>query len=341
MSFWQGRYVTVTGGKGFLGTHLCRELGEHGAFVIAHHSRVGDLRKRDDARVMYDYMPPRAEKKSIVFHLAARVSGIGAISKNPASSLHDNLIMGLNVLQAAADSHFGGMVVFAGSVCAYPKYTPQPMNERNLWEGYPEETNGPYGIAKRTLAVAAQTYRDQYGLDTRYPLLANLYGEGDDFNPETSHVIPALMRKMIEARERREPQVTVWGTGSASRDFLYVRDAVRALLMIAEKYESSEPINIGTGVEMPISGLASLLKEVTGYQGELVYDTSKPDGQPRRCLAIGKAQKELGWSATTSLRDGITATYNWYEPIILDELRQLRSEEERVEEEMKKWGFRA
>lgn len=338
-NFWQDRRVVVTGGHGFLGTHLLNYLAGEGAYLFAPDSHSHNLLDREKARSLYGFFHRDERKKPVVFHLAARVSGIGAIGKRPAASLHDNLIMGLNVLQAAADSRFDGAVVMVGSVCAYPKNTPQPMLERNLWEGYPEETNGPYGVAKRTLSLAAELYKAEYNLPVYAPLLGNLYGPGDDYDPETSHVIPALIRKMIEARERDEPSVTVWGTGNASRDFLYVHDAVEALAMMVENLAYPQLINIGTGKEVTISALAELVKRTVGYRGTLVYDRNKPDGQPRRCLQTREAHISMKWDAKTTLEKGILETYKWLEPILKAEYREENAARTDENAALRKLGF--
>lgn len=340
INYWRERRVMVTGGRGFLGRHLTARLRELGAFVFATDSKACDLRKLDHTREIFGFAAPDTKPQPVLFHLAARVSGIGAISRFPASSLYDNLTMGMNALQAAADSMYRGKIVLAGSVCAYPKYAPQPMVEANLWEGYPEESNGPYGVAKRTLSVAAEVYRKQYGMEVIYPLLANLYGPGDNHDALTSHVIPALFRKMIAGRFYDHETVEVWGSGTASRDFLYVEDAVDALILCAEKMESAMPINIGTGQETPIAGVVEQIRSIVGYTGKIVYDRSKPDGQPRRSLQTREAKRLLGWEARTKLDEGLRQTYDWIAPLIVAELEQEQATQQEEDDQLRKFGFR-
>jgi GDP-L-fucose synthase len=292
----------VTGGGGFVGSHLVERLQAAGHDVFVARRRDYDLTRWDDAQRLFDDARPE-----LVFHLAAEVGGIGANRANPGRYWYANLMMGAHVLEL---SRVGGVrkLVVAGTVCAYPKHTPVPFREDDLWNGYPEETNAPYGIAKKSILVGAQAYREQYGLDTIYLLPANLYGPRDNFDLETSHVIPALIRKMLEAND----EVVLWGDGSPTREFLYVDDCVDALLLAAERYDGADPVNIGTGVETPIRELAETIAELTGFDGELVWDTSMPNGQPRRHLDATRAEQLFGFRAKTQLRDGLARTIAWY-----------------------------
>jgi GDP-L-fucose synthase len=292
----------VTGGGGFVGSHLVERLQAAGHDVFVARRRDYDLTRWDDAQRLFDDARPE-----LVFHLAAEVGGIGANRANPGRYWYANLMMGAHVLEL---SRVGGVrkLVVAGTVCAYPKHTPVPFREDDLWNGYPEETNAPYGVAKKSILVGAQAYREQYGLDTIYLLPANLYGPRDNFDLETSHVIPALIRKMLEAND----EVVLWGDGSPTREFLYVDDCVDALLLAAERYDGADPVNIGTGVETPIRELAETIAELTGFDGELVWDTSMPNGQPRRHLDATRAEQLFGFRAKTQLRDGLARTIAWY-----------------------------
>lgn len=309
-SHWQNKTVLVTGGHGFLGRRLCDLLRSAGANVVAPRHTEIDLRHPDGAHVMFW----RHQSPDVVYHLAANVGGIGVTKAHPARTFYDNITMGVNVIEAA---HIwgAGRVIVAGSVCAYPLRTPVPMVEENLWEGEPEPTNGPYGVAKRVLLTMLQAYAAEYGMDGVYLLFANMYGPGDNFNPDTSHVIPALIRKCIIARDTGAPNIDVWGSGRASRDFLYVEDAVQALAAAGEveRAEKVEPINVGSGVETPIYALTEMIRRATGYHGNVIYDASKPDGQPRRRLDIHRAQERLGWAPKMKLEDGIQATVEWWE----------------------------
>jgi GDP-L-fucose synthase len=247
----------------------------------------------------------------IVIHLAAKVGGIGINAEKPGEFFYENLIMGVQLMEIARRRNVQKFVAI-GTVCAYPKFTPVPFKEEDLWNGYPEETNAPYGLAKKMLLVQAQAYRKQYGFNAIYLLPANLYGPGDNFDPRSSHVIPALIKKCIDAKERGEDHIVVWGTGRASREFLYVADAARAIVLAAERYNSPEPVNIGSGREITIKDLVTLIAELTGFTGQIVWDTSKPDGQPRRCLDTSRAEREFGFRATTDLREGLRKTIDWY-----------------------------
>jgi GDP-L-fucose synthase len=302
----KNKRVTVTGGSGFLGKHVVEQLRGRGAVVSAPRSSDFDLRYRENVKRMYQTYNPE-----IVIHLAALCGGIGANQANPGKFLYDNLTMGLEVIDEAKD--FGvEKIVEVGTVCAYPKFTPVPFKEEDLWKGYPEETNAPYGLAKKMLLVQCQAYRQQYGLNAIYLLPVNLYGPNDHFDLETSHVIPALIRKCIEAKESGAKAITVWGTGSASREFLYVGDCAEALVLATEKYNGSEPVNIGSGSEIVMRDLIEIIKKSVGFSGEVVYDTSRPDGQPRRCLDTTRALKEFGFKSKTSFEEGIQKTIEWY-----------------------------
>ncbi len=292
----------VTGGGGFLGSFLVERLRARGDEVTVARRADYDLTRFEDAERLFDDAAPE-----VVFHLAAEVGGIGANRANPGRYWFANLMMGAHVLEL---SRLRGVakLVLAGTVCAYPKYTPTPFSEQELWNGYPEETNAPYGVAKKTLLVGAQAYRAQYGLDTTYLLPANLYGPRDNFDLETSHVVPALIRKMLAG----ESAVALWGDGSPTREFLYVEDAAEAFLLAADRETGPEPINIGTGQEISIRELAETVAELTGFSGEIVWDTSMPNGQPRRRLDTRRADELLGFRAATSLRDGLERTVSWY-----------------------------
>ena len=252
----------------------------------------------------------------IVIHLAARVGGIGFNKKYPATLFYDNAIMGIQLMEAARQARVQKFVQ-VGTVCAYPKYTPVPFKEENLWEGYPEETNAPYGIAKKILLVQAQAYREQYGFNVIYLLPVNLYGPRDNFHPEYSHVIPALIKKILDAKESGEDHVTLWGTGKPTREFLYVEDAAEGIILAAEKYNKKDPVNLGSGWEISIKDLAELLLELIGFNGEIRWDTSKPDGQPKRRLDVSRAQYEFGFKAKVDLKEGLKRTIDWYKANVL------------------------
>ncbi len=307
-TYWDGRRVMVTGGAGFLGSAVVRHLREAGATeIFVPLVEDYDLRKLSDIdRALADGKP------DLIIHLAAIVGGIGANRENPGRFFYDNSIMGIQLIEQARQTGVGKFVVI-GTVCAYPKFTPVPFHEEDLWNGYPEETNAPYGLAKKMLLVQAQAYRDQYGFNAIYLLPVNLYGPGDNFNPESSHVIPALIKKCIDARESGESFIEAWGTGSASREFLYVDDAARGIVLAAERYDGRDPINLGVGSEITIRDLLELIARLTGFSGEIRWDHSKPDGQPRRALDTSRAREAFGFTAGTSFEDGLRATIEWYE----------------------------
>ena len=292
----------VTGGGGFLGTRLVERLESDGHEVVVARRRDHDLTSMDATARLFEEARPE-----LVFHLAAEVGGIGANRANPGRYWYANLMMGAHVLEQAR-LHEVGKLVVAGTVCSYPKFTPVPFHEDELWSGFPEETNAPYGVAKKAILVGAQAYREQYGLRTAYLLPANLYGPGDNFDLETSHVIPALIRKMVEAKG----EVVLWGDGSPSREFLYVDDCAEGLVLAGERYDGPEPVNLGTGVETPIRELAETIADLTGFEGEIVWDTSMPNGQPRRSLDASRAADLFGFRARTALRDGLERTIAWY-----------------------------
>ena len=307
MDFWTKNKVLVTGGHGFLGRHLLGKLREKGCKnIIAPAIEECDLRKEQNIVKLY-----KDTKPDVVIHLAATVGGIGANRKYPGTYFYDNLIMGIQLIEQARISNIGKFVAI-GTICAYPKFTPVPFKEEDFWLGYPEETNAPYGLAKKMLLVQSQAYRQQYGFNCIYLLPVNIYGPGDNFNPETSHVIPALIKKCLDAKEQGEPSMAVWGTGKASREFLYVEDAADGILLAAEKYNKPEPINIGAGFEITIKELVNLIVKLTGFRGRIAWDTSKPDGQPRRCLDTSKAKQKFGFVAKTTLENGLRKTIYWY-----------------------------
>ncbi len=300
--------LLVTGGAGFLGRFVVEELHRRGyANIIVAHRRDFDLTRQADVQRLYEQVRP-----AIVIHLAAEVGGIGANRENPGRFFYANLAMGMHMIEGARQ-HGVRKFVQAGTICAYPKFTAVPFREEELWNGYPEETNAPYGIAKKSLLVMCQAYRKQYGLNAIYLLPVNLYGPGDNFDPAASHVIPALIRKCVEARRAGDKQLVAWGTGSASREFLYVEDCARAFADAMEKYNSPEPMNLGSGREITILELIGLVAKLTGFSGKIVWDASKPDGQPRRCLDVTRAQNEIGFTASASLEEGLKKTIDWYE----------------------------
>ena len=304
-NFWTGKKVVITGGHGFLGKHLTEKIKAKGPKSIFIPERPEyDLRKYEDCK-------KAAKGADIVIHLAANVGGIGYNRDYPADLFDDNILMGTFMMKAARESGVKKYVAM-GTICAYPKFTPVPFKEENLWDGYPEETNAPYGLAKKMQLVQSQAYRQQYGFNSIFLLPVNLYGPGDNFNPKSSHVIPALIKKFIDAKENGDSEVVVWGTGKASREFLYVEDAAAAIVKATEKYDKSEPVNLGAGFEITIKDLANLIKKLTGFTGKIVWDKTKPDGQPRRMLDTSRAEKEFGFKAGTSFEEGLKKTIEWY-----------------------------
>jgi GDP-L-fucose synthase len=307
-SFWAGRRVMVTGGGGFLGKAVVRRLEADGARdIFVPRSREYDLRTRDGiAAALRDGRP------DILIHLAAVVGGIGANRDNPGRFFYENAIMGIELMEQARLKSVDKFVQI-GTVCSYPKVTPVPFLEDDLWNGYPEETNAPYGVAKKMLLVQGQAYRKQYGFNVIHLIPVNLYGPGDNFDPASSHVIPALIKKCVEARDAGANHIDVWGTGSASREFLYVDDAARAIVLAAERYNGAEPVNLGVGREITIRELVELISLLTGFQGTIRWDASKPDGQPRRALDTSRAREGFGFEAKTSFEEGLRRTIAWYQ----------------------------
>jgi GDP-L-fucose synthase len=306
--FWQNRRVCVTGGAGFLGSFVVEKLREHGAqeIFVPCIEQYDLVQLADIRRMLADARP------DVILHLAALVGGIGANRERPAEFFYSNLMMGVQLIHEAWKQGVEKLVA-VGTICAYPKFTPIPFKEENLWDGYPEETNAPYGLAKKMLLVQAQAYRQQYGFNAIFPLPVNLYGPRDNFNLETSHVIPALIRKCLEAKERGDDQVVLWGDGSPTREFLYVEDAAEGLVLAAERYNGPEPFNLGSGQEIPIKDLAELIARLTGFQGKIAWDTSKPNGQPRRALDTSRAEKFFGFRAQTNFEEGLRRTIEWYQ----------------------------
>ena len=298
--------VLVTGGGGFLGSHLVERLQADGVEPFVARRSDYDLTLPEDAERLFADASP-----DLVYHLAAEVGGIGANMANPGRYWYANLMMGTHVLEQSRRAEVDKLVL-VGTICAYPKFAPVPFREEDLWDGYPEETNAPYGVAKKALLVGAQSYREQYGLNTVFLLPVNLYGPRDNFDLENSHVIPALIRKMLEAQDRGEGEVTLWGDGSPTREFLYVDDCAEALQLAAARYEGSEPVNLGTGEEISIKELAEVIAAETGFDGQIVWDTTKPNGQPRRKLDTSRAESEFGFRAKTPFRKGIKETVAWY-----------------------------
>jgi len=306
-NFWQNKKVIVTGGSGFLGSFVVEKLKQRNAAdVFVPRSSQYDLRQTDEiTRMLQDF------KADMIIHLAALAGGIGANSARPAEFFYNNLMMGVPLLHQAWQQNVEKFVA-VGSICSYPKFTPLPFKEENLWDGYPEETNAPYGLAKKMLLVQAQAYRQQYGYNTIYLMPVNLYGPRDNFNLETSHVIPALIRKAIEAGERGDKELPVWGDGSPTREFLYVEDAADGIIAAAENYNGSEPVNIGSGQEMSIKDLVEMVVRLTDFNGQLVWQTDKPNGQPRRGLDVSRAKEYFGWSAQVSFEEGMRRTIEWF-----------------------------
>jgi len=305
--FWKDRKVCVTGGDGFLGSYVLEKLAERGASQIF-------VPKIEE----YNIVDPEAVKRlladanpDLILHLAANVGGIGANQARPAEFFYDNLMMGVQLMHEAWKAGVSKFVAI-GTVCAYPKFTPVPFREETLWDGYPEETNAPYGLAKKMLLVQSQSYRQQYNFNSLFLIPVNLYGPGDNFNLETSHVIPALIRKCFEAQDRGDDEIVVWGDGSPTREFLYAADAAEGILLAAEGYNSSDPVNLGSGEEISIKDLVTKIVELTGFEGQLVWDTSRPNGQPRRGLDTSRAKERFGFQAQVKLEEGLKRTVEWY-----------------------------
>lgn len=306
--FWSDKTVMVTGGAGFLGSHLVEELkgrvGDPEVFIPR--SSEYDLREKEDIKKVFE-----DSNADVVIHLAATVGGIGANKENPGRYFYDNAKMGVELIEQARQYGVDKFTTI-GTVCSYPKYTEVPFSEDDLWDGYPEETNAPYGIAKRALITQSKAYRKQYNFNSINLIPVNLYGPRDDFDLETSHVIPAIIRKCIEAKQDGRDFITAWGTGKPTREFLYVKDAAKGILDGTERYDKSCPVNLGSGNEISIKDLVELIADLCGFNGEIRWDTSKPDGQPRRCLDVSKAKKEFNWKSKTEFKEGLEKTINWY-----------------------------
>jgi len=299
--------VLITGGHGFLGTHLVKKMRSEGyENIFVPTEKEYDLRESEPVKEVYKDLKP-----DIVIHLAAIVGGIGANRDNPGKFFYDNLIMGIRMME---EGRLAGIEKFValGTICCYPKFTPVPFKEEDLWNGYPEETNAPYGLAKKMLLVQSQAYRKQYGFNSIFLMPTNLYGPGDKFDPAYSHVIPALIKKCIEAIKNGEKEIVVWGTGNATREFLYVEDAAEGIILATESYNKSDPVNLGSGTEISIKDLVGLIMELSGFTGKVRWDTTKPDGQPRRLVDTSKALKEFGFKAKTNFREGLKKTIDWY-----------------------------
>lgn len=319
-SFWDSKTAIVTGGDGFVGRYVVDILKRSGAKkIIIPRSKEYDLREESDVKRLLKQNHP-----DIIIHLAAVVGGIGANREHPGKFFYDNLTMGVHLMEQARLNDVEKFVAI-GTVCAYPKFTPVPFKEESLWNGYPEETNAPYGLAKKMLLVQSQAYRQEYGFNSIFLLPVNLYGPGDNFDPSSSHVIPALIKKCVDAIVNKEDEIVVWGTGKASREFLYVEDCARGIVMAAERYNKSDPVNLGSGMEIKIKELVKLIARLTGFKGKIIWDTSKPDGQPRRSLDTSKAYNKFGFKAKTSFEQGLKKTIQWYVSDRLNERNNQKS----------------
>lgn len=306
-SFWSGKRICVTGGAGFLGSFVTAKLTEKGAAdIFIPKIEEYDLVDLNSVRKMLDDSRP-----DIIIHLAAQVGGIGANQAHPAEFFYSNLMMGVQLIHESWKRGIEKFIAL-GTICAYPKFTPIPFKEENLWDGYPEETNAPYGLAKKMLLVQSQAYRQQYGFNSIFLMPVNLYGPRDNFHPDSSHVIPALIRKCLEAKAAGAKSIEVWGDGSPTREFLYVEDAAEGILLAAEKYNDSEPVNLGSGMEISIKDLVQLIARLTGFEGQVVFDISKPNGQPRRRLDVARAEREFGFKAAIGFEEGLRRTIDWY-----------------------------
>ena len=307
MSWLAAKRLLVTGGAGFLGKHVVKKLEERGyTEIFIPRSKDYNLVDTEAVKRLY-----QDSKPDIVIHLAAKVGGIGVIKEKPGEFFYDNLMMGVQMMEQGRIFEIEKFVAM-GTVCAYPKYIPIPFKEKDLWNGYPEETNAPYGLAKKMTLVQAQAYRQQYGFNAIYLVPVNLYGSGDNFNPESSHVIPALIKKFVDAIDSNEREVVAWGTGKPTREYLYVEDAAEGIILATEKYDKPEPVNLGSGFEISIRELADLIAKLTGFKGHVTWDTSRPDGQPKRLFDSSKAEKEFGFKATTNFEEGLRKTIEWY-----------------------------
>jgi GDP-L-fucose synthase len=304
-NFWAGKTVVVTGGAGFLGSHIVEELKKKNPKkIVVPRSKTHDLRKLSACKEII-------KDADVIIHAAGNVGGIGYNQEKPGELFFDNLMMGVQLMDEARIAGVSKFVAI-GTICAYPKFTPTPFKEQDLWNGYPEETNAPYGLAKKMLLVQSQAYRKQYGFDSIYLLPVNLYGPGDNFDSKSSHVIPALIKKFVDAKLNGDKLVVVWGSGKATREFLFVEDAAKAIILAAEKYDGAEPVNIGASFEISIKKLAETIKDLTGYEGKIAWDLDKPDGQPKRKLDVSRAKNEFGFESKTSFEKGLKKTINWY-----------------------------
>jgi len=307
MSFWKNKRVLVTGGAGFLGSYVVEKLSSRACKnIFVPRSKDYDLVEMEAVRRLY-----RDSTPDIVIHLAAKVGGIEANRKNPGKFFYDNLMMGAQLMEVGRQIGIEKFVALA-TICSYPKFTPVPFKEEDIWNGYPEETNAPYGLAKKMMLVQSQAYRQQYGFNSICLFPVNLYGPRDNFNPSSSHVISALIKKCVDGMKNGKDEIVVWGTGNVTREFLYVEDAAEGILLATEKYNKSEPVNLGAGVEISIKDLVNLIVSLTGFKGKIIWDSSKPEGQPRRCVDTTKAEKEFGFKAKTSLEEGLRKTIEWY-----------------------------